>query len=242
MIDLEKYLDILEKEEVPEKEKKKIREEVFDQETIETLMKLQSKGVFEGLSHIIAKGKEANVFYAPPGFAVKIYRIETSSFRNMTKYIEGDPRFGRIRRRKRDIVFAWCRKEFKNLETAVSHGVSAPLPVDHMKNVLVMEFLGEGDEPYPMLKETVPPDPDGFFWQVIDNVRKLREANLVHADLSEYNILVGDGPYLIDFGQAVPFEHPMAWEFFNRDLENLVRIGKSLGIETTTAELRKEIL
>jgi RIO kinase 1 len=50
-----------------------------------------------------------------------------------------------------------------------------------------------------------------------------REARLVHADLSEYNILYHEKPYLIDMGQAVTLDHPQARTFLVRDIRNLNR-------------------
>jgi RIO kinase 1 len=48
------------------------------------------------------------------------------------------------------------------------------------------------------------------------------KAELVHGDISEYNILVPNGyPVLIDFAQAVTKEHPQSREFLQRDVENL---------------------
>jgi len=51
-----------------------------------------------------------------------------------------------------------------------------------------------------------------------------KEAKLVHGDLSEYNILYGNEEvYLIDMGQAVPPDHPHAFRFLRRDIEQLNR-------------------
>ena len=47
---------------------------------------------------------------------------------------------------------------------------------------------------------------------------------MVHGDLSEYNVLVNDNEtVIIDVGQAVVLEHPMAEDFLIRDVNNLVR-------------------
>jgi RIO kinase 1 len=51
-------------------------------------------------------------------------------------------------------------------------------------------------------------------------------AGLVHADLSEFNILYHQGPVLIDMGQSVTLDHPMAKKFLERDIANLARYFK----------------
>ncbi|HQN30532.1 MAG TPA: RIO1 family regulatory kinase/ATPase, partial [Methanothrix soehngenii] len=49
------------------------------------------------------------------------------------------------------------------------------------------------------------------------------QAGLVHADLSEFNILYDDGePVIIDMGQSVTLDHPMARKFLERDISNIV--------------------
>jgi len=59
-----------------------------------------------------------------------------------------------------------------------------------------------------------------------------RKAKLVHGDISEYNVMIWRGrPVLIDVSQAVPIEHPNSEMFLRRDLNNLNRYFKKLGVE-----------
>ena len=47
-------------------------------------------------------------------------------------------------------------------------------------------------------------------------------ADLIHADLSEFNILYDRGePVIIDMGQSVTLDHPMARKFLERDIANV---------------------
>ena len=53
------------------------------------------------------------------------------------------------------------------------------------------------------------------------------KANLVHADLSEYNMLwFKDQLYFIDVSQAVEKQHPLAMVFLLRDCGNVVDVSK----------------
>jgi RIO kinase 1 len=64
-------------------------------------------------------------------------------------------------------------------------------------------------------------------------MKKLYAAELVHGDISEYNILIKEGvPYIIDFGQAVVINHPNAGKFLERDVYNITSyFSKKYGIK-----------
>ncbi|MDN5358485.1 MAG: kinase 1 [Candidatus Diapherotrites archaeon] len=224
-------------------EMRKVRNEVFDVLTLRTLYKLMEQKYIVRLENVISTGKEANVFRAvdPSGeyVAVKIYRVETSEFRHMWKYLDGDPRFFRVKRNRRSIIRVWAKKEYKNLEACFRAGASVPYPIISRDNVLVMEFVGENGIPAPRLKDVTPDDVDGFVDTLLDSLGRMYfRAGIVHADLSEYNILIRqDRPVIIDLGQGVPWEHPMSLEFFRRDIERLRAMLSDLGKEYTVKEL-----
>src|SRR3989304_4583341 len=61
----------------------------------------------------------------------------------------------------------------------------------------------------------------------------MRNAELVHGDLSEYNLLWWDGrPWVIDCAQAVPFAHPRSDDWFRRDVGNIARYFARIGVDT----------
>ena len=67
---------------------------------------------------------------------------------------------------------------------------------------------------------------------ILEEMKKIRESGLVHADLSEYNILVKDSkPVIIDVGQAVLQTHPRAKEFLERDLKNISTFFRKKGVK-----------
>jgi len=109
---------------------------------------------------------------------------------------------------------------------------------------LVMEFIGEDGMSAPLLKEAEVKDPKTVYEKVLENVKKLYRCGLVHSDLSEYNIMVFDSEvFLFDLSQAVPLEHPMAEEFLMRDIRNLVRFFRKLGLKLPEPEsIFKEIV
>lgn len=165
----------------------------------------------------------------------------------MEAYITKDPRFQNIRHTKRDIVFAWTKKESQNLKRARNAGVRAPEPLGSEKNILIMEFLGEKEVPYPQLKNIALDREDAkrIFEKIVDYMQLLfTEANLIHADLSEYNIIIDPNnlePIIIDMGQAVTQEHPNAREFLYRDVQNILRYFSRYGLKMSPEELLSKI-
>lgn len=226
---------------------RKTYDQVFDRAALLNLAKLISDGVIETLDYPIATGKEANVFHATDsdglGRAVKIYRIATATFRNIARYIEGDPRFKGVKRATKPTILVWARKEHKNLLRMADAGVRVPKPRALQENILVMDYIGDETRPAPLLREVALEDPAATFADVVENMKGIRRAKLVHADLSEYNLLDWeDNIVVIDVGQAVPLDHFRAAEWFARDVGNIARYFRRLGLAITPADLERTIV
>ena len=187
---------------------RKTQDEVFDKSTLHAFEKLISDKVIDILDFPISTGKEGNVFRGVTPdkkfVAVKVYRTSTSTFKHISKYILGDPRFKSIHKSRRDIVYAWTIKEFKNLERLQKANVKAPKPIVYVKNVLVMEYLGNRKTPAPLMKDVKLKNPKKIFEILIDSISKMyKKAELVHGDISAYNVLIHKNqPYLIDLGKV----------------------------------------
>jgi RIO kinase 1 len=209
----------------------KVREDVFDDVTLLALYRLVHKKWLSAIGGSISTGKEANVFYGERdgrGIALKIYRIRTANFTTMSSYITGDRRFSHVKKAKKELIFAWTRKEFSNLVRAREAGIAVPEPLVWDRNILIMSFLGEGEHPYPQLRNADLDDPSETYAWILNAMDALyKKAELVHADLSEFNILFGDQPYLIDMGQSVTRDHPRALPFLMRDIRNINRFFRN---------------
>ncbi|HJJ46916.1 MAG TPA: serine protein kinase RIO [Methanocorpusculum sp.] len=213
---------------IKDEDTQKVTGEVFDEVTLLSLYKMINKKVISSVRGALSSGKEANVFLAyreDAAAAVKIYRIRTGNFTTMSDYIIGDPRFSSVKRTHKDLIFAWTKKEYSNLSRAQKAGIPSPKPYVFDRNILIMEFLGENGIPYPQMKQILPSTPEETYEEVLELIKDLyREAKLIHGDLSEYNILTGpDGLILIDMAQAVTPEHPKAYKFLFRDIQNMNR-------------------
>ena len=227
---------------------RKTQDEVFDKSTLLSLEKLISNQVIDILDFPISTGKEGNVFRGVTPkkklVAVKIFRTSTSTFKHISEYIVGDPRFKSLRKTRRDIVFTWTKKEFKNLELLEKIGVRAPKPIIFTNNVLVMSYIGEARKPAPMLKDVVLENPKEVFDTIIEYISKMyKKARLVHGDISAFNILIyRKRPYLIDVGQGVLLDHPNSYEFLKRDINNIVDYFKKYKIIADKDKIYQKII
>ena len=246
---MKEFITLNEKQIKTKNTNRKIFEDVFDTRTINALKKLNKQELFSKVEALISTGKEANVFKAKKNqenCAIKIYKIETSSFYNMKKYITGDIRFNVVKKQKQNIIFEWTKKEFRNLSTAFKHKVIVPFPIGFYKNVLVLEYLGTNTAPAVTLKNdlhTLKNNIDDVFFQIIKNMHNLLEnANLIHADLSEYNMIYFKNKlYFFDMGQSVLKSHPYAKEFYERDITNLTNFLNKYDYNLTNEKLKKMI-
>jgi len=224
-------------------EEYEVLEEVFDRSTLMIIYDFLNKGVIDEIHGVVKAGKESRVYWGKDKqgneLAIKIYLTVSAEFRKgMLKYIEGDPRFKGVRRDTRSLVFAWAQKEFRNLEQAIAAKVRVPKPIAVKNNVLIMEFIGKNGICAPSMKEHPPRNPEKIYKTLLNYLRRLyRKAELVHGDLSEYNVMIWNGrPIIFDVSQAVPLSHPLADTLLYRDLKNINRYFSRLGVKVPSIE------
>ncbi|KAK4638734.1 Serine/threonine-protein kinase rio1 [Podospora bellae-mahoneyi] len=242
--------------EVKDKDKDKAdratNELVMDQRTRMILLKMISRGIVSEVHGAISTGKEANVYGAvldpldgtrPLHRAIKIYKTAILVFKDRERYITGEHRFkrGANKKNNREMVKQWAEKEFRNLKRLHAAGIPCPEPLELKSHVLVMEFLGnKRGYAYPRLRDATLSDEGTenpwrpVYIQLLGIMRRLfRVCNLVHADLSEYNILYDKNKlYIIDVSQSVEHEHPRALEFLRMDIKNVGDFFRRKGVDT----------
>lgn len=221
-------------------------EEVFDKTTLMTIYGMMNRGLIRDLHGVISAGKESRIYHAlnkrGEEMAVKIYLVNNAEFRKTrATYVVNDPRFKSVPPDLRGFIYLWARREHSNLKAAHQAGVAVPRPITAQKNVLIMSFLGRDGVRYPLLRETelTQREYEVIYRSVLGEVRKLyRGADLIHADLSEYNIVLSPsrGVFLIDLSQAVHTSHPMTELFLLRDLKNVNTYFAKRGVEVLPEE------
>jgi RIO kinase 1 len=230
-----------------QKTRRKIFKDVFDDRTEKNLQAIERRGNLDYVIGPISNGKEANLFIGKKGktfVCVKIYRIETTNFHNRRDYIDDDE-LNKIANNPIKRIYAWCEREYFNLKFSAEHKVLVPKSIDQQNNVLVMQLIGSNGKPHPTLKydETVKKNIKEIYKQYVENMYKLiYKAKMVHADLSEYNLIFfKDKLWFIDMGQSVSTKYPKAKTFLERDLKTIIKFFNNNGLKVTLEELKEDI-
>ena len=173
------------------------------------------------LGAIIAKGKESDVFEAlnEEGtlFALKFFKLGRTSFTRVRKKRFLD----------RSEVRSWmtanyeaAKREYQALKKLEGLSESFPRAVASNRSTVLFEQLsGVRLAQRPPLE-----DANALLLSVLTATRlAYTKADLVNADLSEYNILTdGSRAWLIDWPQAVPTSHPNSLELLTHDVHSVV--------------------
>ncbi|CAO3615187.1 unnamed protein product [Cunninghamella echinulata] len=217
-------------------------EQVLDPRTRIILFKMLNRGIFFEINGCVSTGKEANVYHASTEDgqhrAIKVYKTSILTFKDRDRYVTGEYRFrhGYSKSNPRKMVKVWAEKEMRNLRRIHQAGIPSPEALVLRMHVLVMEFLGDKNGwAYPRLKDAQIETSryPKLYYQLIKNVRKMYQVcKLVHADLSEYNLLYHSRTlYIIDVSQSVEHDHPHASEFLRKDLANVTDYFAKKGVQ-----------
>ena len=214
--------------------KNKVVNEVLDKSTIFELFELVKSDIISYVNGVVKSGKESVVFWAvnssKSDIALKVYLVTTSNFKKRSEYLIGDPRFSRVKKGTRNIVYLWAKKEFQNIIQCHKSGIPVVTPIHVSKNILVMDFVGKNGKPEKTLHESQVDEND--YHQCIEILSNLfKKAKLVHADFSEFNIFkTPNGLKLFDLGSAIDINHPKMMDFLKRDIKNITNFFVKRGL------------
>ncbi|KAI9292110.1 Serine/threonine-protein kinase Rio1 [Neoconidiobolus thromboides FSU 785] len=222
-------------------------EQVLDPRTRIILFKMLNRNLFTEVNGCISTGKEANVYHASTEegghLAIKIYKTSILTFKDRDKYVTGEYRFrnGYSKSNPRKMVKVWAEKELRNLKRLQQADIPSPKPILLRMHVLVMEFLGDDKGwAYPRLKDAnISADRfPSLYLQLVKIMRKMYHVcKLVHADLSEYNLLYHHKKiYVIDVSQSVEQDHPHAFEFLRSDCTNITDFFRKRNVAVMTVK------
>jgi len=223
------------------------------------LQPLVDEGVIDSVARQLMSGKEAMVFVVRCGTesrCAKVYKeADKRSFRQAVDYTENrktknsrqaraiakGTRFGRESQEQ-----AWQSAEVGALFRLAAAGVRVPRPYNFHAGVLLMELVTDDDgNAAPRLNDVqlTPEIAVDLHRRLIREVVRMLCAGIVHGDLSEFNILLGDdGPVIIDLPQAVDAAgNNHAPRMLVRDVDNLRRFFGKYAPELLATDYGKEI-
>jgi RIO kinase 1 len=140
----------------------------------------------------------------------------------------------------------WPMQEWTMLRRAWEAGVSVPYPVEQTDHGLMMAFIGDDSQAAPKLAQARLSSVElASAWeQLVDNLRALTSAGLVHADLSAYNLLWWQERLIvIDLPQAVEVTtNADAYDLLHRDVTNVGEWFSRRGAPSDPEALYAELL
>ncbi|PYI08520.1 extragenic suppressor of the bimD6 mutation [Aspergillus sclerotiicarbonarius CBS 121057] len=216
-------------------------EQVLDPRTRMILLQMINREIVSEIHGCLSTGKEANVYYSisypenedtPLHRAIKVYKTSILVFKDRDKYVTGEFRFrqGYSKSNNRAMVKLWAEKEMRNLRRIYAAGIPCPEPIHLRLHVLVMGFVGSSKGiAAPRLKDVEfnVPEPEAkwreVYMELLGYMRVMYQTcHLVHADLSEYNMLYHKNKlHIIDVSQSVEHDHPRSLEFLRMDIKNI---------------------
>lgn len=226
-------------------------EQVLDPRTRMILLQLINRGTIHTINGVLSTGKEANVYHAlsdsaaaEPALhrAIKVYKTAILVFKDRDRYVSGEHRFrnGYNKGSNRAMVKVWAEKEMRNLKRLWTAGIPCPEPLYLRLHVLVMGFIGDKKGwPAPRLRDAPVEDEktwDALYLELLGLMRDMyQKCRLVHADLSEYNVLYHQKRlWIIDVSQSVEHDHPRSPEFLRMDIKNVGDFFRRKGVETVS--------
>jgi len=216
-------------------------------------------GLVDEVVSRLMSGKEADVYVVRCGNNIrcaKVYKDAVKrSFKKAAQYQEGrkvrnsrrgraigkGSKFGRKQQEE-----TWQNAEVDALYLLAGAGVRVPQPYDCLNGVLLMELITDEDgdvaprlNDISMSAEQARED----HALIMDDVKRMLCAGIVHGDLSEFNVLVDEnGPVIIDLPQAVnAAANNNAQSMLARDVNNITRYYGQFAPELLHSRYAKEI-
>jgi RIO kinase 1 len=224
------------------------------------------EGLIESVIRPIKSGKEASVHLCRANprttghelLALKVYHpLNQRDFRDDGLYRDGEwikerrirvalekkTRFGRQVQGG-----IWVNREWETLRSLASAAAPVPVPraIERTEDAILMTYIGDAEFAAPQLRSYVPDDVEeaqDLLDQLVHAVELMLFSNVVHGDLSPYNVLVWEGVLtIIDLPQAVdPRKNSHAEAFLHRDLERIVPYFERFGLAVPAGEIAADL-
>lgn len=219
---------------------------------------------------LVKGGKEASVYLCASGQSVRVPTLVAKVFRprnlrnlkNDQLYREGRAvldesghaivDLGMLKAQHKRSVYgeqirhqSWIAYEFQTLKTLHAAGADVPQPYEMGNNAILMGYIGDEQSEAPTLNTVMldPGEVSPLYKRLLRNIDIMLANEIVHGDLSAYNILYSDGEItLIDFPQVIsPRSHPCAYQIFTRDITRVCEYFARQGLRTDPLRLASDL-
>jgi RIO kinase 1 len=222
------------------------------------------EGLIEAVLRPIKSGKEASVHLCRANprttgeelVALKAYHpLNRRDFRDESTYRDGEW----IKKRRERVALQqktrfgrelqgmiWVDREWNMLKALSKGGAPVPRPIEQTGDAILMTYVGDDELAAPQLRSIRPTDAaeaENLVDQVLRAIERMLFLDVVHADLSPYNLLVWDGEVtVIDLPQAVdPKKNRHARAFLERDVERICDWGSAHGVDRPAGRIAADL-
>jgi RIO kinase 1 len=223
------------------------------------------EGLITTVIRPIKSGKEASVHLcrADPSttggeelVALKRYHpLDRRDFRDESLYRDGEwikERRVRVALEKktrfgREVQGAiWVHREWETLGALHAAGADVPRPIARTDEAILMTYVGDEALAAPQLHRHRPDDDEeahALFEQLLRNIERMLFVNVIHGDLSPYNVLVWDGrATVIDLPQAVdPRKNRHARGLLERDVDRICEHFARFGVRSDARSITHDL-
>jgi RIO kinase 1 len=222
------------------------------------------EGLVEAVLRPIKSGKEASVHLCRANprttgetlVALKAYHpLDRRDFRDESLYRDGEwikERRVRVALEKktrfgREVQgMIWVDREWETLRALSQGGAAVPRPIERTGDAILMTYVGDEALAAPQLRSIRPEDADeaeALIEQALRQIERMLFLNVVHGDLSPYNLLVWNGEVtVIDLPQAVdPRKNRHALAFLERDVVRVCDWASHHGVDRPAGRIAADL-
>src|SRR5262245_6496596 len=140
---------------------------------------------------------------------------------------------------------SWLMHEYTTMERLYRAGAAVPLPIAFADNAILMGYYGDERRAAPTLNEVrlSAGEAAPLFREVLRNIELLLQHNLIHGDLSAYNILYWQGRVvIIDFPQITDLRsNSNADAILRRDITRVCEYFARQGVPSEPAAIMDDL-
>ena len=222
-----------------------------------------NEGLIHDVVRIVKTGKEASVHLCRGNpstigedlVALKVYHpLDRRDFRDESIYRDGEwieerriraalekkTQFGRQVQGE-----LWVSREWETLRALSDAGLPVPRPIASTGAAIRMSYIGDLELAAPQLRATRPDPAEArdLFEQVLRAIEMMLYVNVIHGDLSAYNVLVWEGRVtVIDLPQAIdPRKNRHAHALLERDVERVCAHFERFGVRSSPHDLASDL-